>query len=92
MTFAGIKDHVREVHRVQESMIPSALSCPDVSKLAAIICPNCKDSENSRFWFSETDAFHHVEVTHGKFFKKNSKGVVNICMRVSSCNFLHKSS
>ena len=45
MNFAGIKDHVRSVHKVQESVITSAVTCPNISSLAAIICVNCNNNE-----------------------------------------------
>ena len=65
----GIREHVRSVHNMG-NMIEDAVIAPSLPNLAAIVCLNCRNNESARIWFSEEDAWHHIDTTHGKFFRK----------------------
>ena len=70
VSFADIKDHVRKVHQVKESLITSAIMCPSISSLAAFICFCCNNNKDSRMWCSEREAYHHIDNVHGQFFRE----------------------
>ena len=67
------------------NMIEDAVIAPSLPNLAAIICLNCRNNESARIWFSEEDAWHHIDTTHGKFFRKKLlSAACRLCDQVGS--------